>query len=252
VVGSTISSDFGYIYRSRGILIMSYSVKDAPYIGPILPQQWNYNTRFKCDCVIPFLNTHITIKQSPKGDRVGATVWDAAIVTCKYLELHYNYEKLAGKRVIELGSGVGLVGLAAALLGAKQVVLTDQKDMIEILRSNTLLNVRSSNVKVRELCWGADVRKFLPPYDMIIASDVIYEEHCIESLVKTISALSDANSTIIIGHERRGMAAEEQFYDLVSKEFDIYKEDGSRLHPTFYSSQITLCFLKKREFPTNE
>ncbi len=32
---------------------------------------------------------------------------------------------LAGKNVVDIGCGVGFLGIACALLGAKQVVLTD-------------------------------------------------------------------------------------------------------------------------------
>lgn len=35
-------------------------------------------------------------------------------------------ESVQGKRVLELGSGTGLVGLVAAALGAQQVCITDQ------------------------------------------------------------------------------------------------------------------------------
>lgn len=48
---------------------------------------------------------------------------------------------------------LGLLGIAIALLGAKLVVLTDQPNMMEILRKNVVLNVKTRNAKVKQLNW---------------------------------------------------------------------------------------------------
>ena len=83
----------------------------------------------------------IRIKQLYIGD-VGCVVWDAAIVLCKFLENTYyfpvptnvggshSHAQISnpgtvghvpsywnGKRVIDLGSGTGVVGIAAGILG---------------------------------------------------------------------------------------------------------------------------------------
>lgn len=64
----------------------------------------------------------LKLKQCYMGD-VGCVVWDAAIVLAKYLETKQFYDPStgvnhwAGKRVLELGAGTGVVGLMAATLG---------------------------------------------------------------------------------------------------------------------------------------
>ena len=51
-------------------------------------------------------------------------------------------EKLRGRQVLELGSGTGIGGIAAALLGA-QVVLTDRADTLPLLQRNVHLHAEA-------------------------------------------------------------------------------------------------------------
>jgi hypothetical protein len=66
-------------------------------------------------------------------------------VLAKYLEHHYAKDHWSGKRVLEVGAGCGLVGLALALQGA-DVVLTDRKEVVPTLQENVQRNVAGSKV----------------------------------------------------------------------------------------------------------
>ncbi len=71
-----------------------------------------------------------------KGLGTGTFVWPAAHVLAKYFERQFgDNNTLKQKRVCELGCGVGLNGIVAALLGA-EVVLTDQEVIIPCLQEN--------------------------------------------------------------------------------------------------------------------
>ena len=59
-------------------------------------------------------------EEASKG--TGLITWDGAIVLAKYLETHPTI--VHRKRVLELGAGTGVAGVAAALLGASSVLLT--------------------------------------------------------------------------------------------------------------------------------
>lgn len=61
----------------------------------------------------------LKIYQKIEGD-VNCVVWDASLVLAKYLETmsHQKSDFLSGIRVLELGSGLGVVGLTAATLGS--------------------------------------------------------------------------------------------------------------------------------------
>lgn len=69
---------------------------------------------FEVEC----LDVTLVLHQRIEGD-VSCVVWDASIVLAKYLEEIYKKQNnfLRGLSIIELGSGVGCVGLTAACLG---------------------------------------------------------------------------------------------------------------------------------------
>lgn len=119
-----------------------------------------------------------------------------------------------------LGSGTGIGGLAAAALGARVTVLTDQRPLqfsfgmtpegeVEkacLGRSDTILQLLERNaernrtvingrVMVEELLWGVDehISKVLEagPFDLVLGADVVYspEYHVQQQLLQTVSAL---------------------------------------------------------------
>lgn len=71
------------------------------------------------------------------GD-TGCVVWDGSVILAKYLEWRSQHGRFAcengqtasfpfvhGRRVLELGAGMGFVGLTCAALGARETVITD-------------------------------------------------------------------------------------------------------------------------------
>ena len=58
----------------------------------------------------------------------------------QYLEKQPNL--ISSKRVLELGAGIGLVGIAAGVLGAKEVLLTDLPYALPNMRENVRRNAR--------------------------------------------------------------------------------------------------------------
>jgi hypothetical protein len=69
----------------------------------------------------------------------GLKTWDAAVVLARLLEAQAG-SLVQGRRVLELGAGTGLSGLAAALVGASHVLLTDLPYTIPRLQANVAAN----------------------------------------------------------------------------------------------------------------
>eukprot|EP01060_Flectonema_neradi_P016485 TRINITY_DN23095_c0_g1_i1.p1 TRINITY_DN23095_c0_g1~~TRINITY_DN23095_c0_g1_i1.p1 ORF type:complete len:253 (+),score=46.85 TRINITY_DN23095_c0_g1_i1:31-759(+) len=141
-------------------------------------------------------------------DNTGAKrVWDAAVVLAAYFTGGKGGGKgkktdVKGKKIIELGSGLGYLASVMAMQGA-DVLATEMEEMLPLLARNTSIAISTARgegktsvkeVSVARLDWTThtdDIPKlpFTPPYDIILATDVIYLEEYLPPFLDTVSAL---------------------------------------------------------------
>eukprot|EP01103_Thecamoeba_quadrilineata_P015278 TRINITY_DN4774_c0_g1_i1.p1 TRINITY_DN4774_c0_g1~~TRINITY_DN4774_c0_g1_i1.p1 ORF type:complete len:203 (+),score=33.81 TRINITY_DN4774_c0_g1_i1:3-611(+) len=197
-----------------------------------------------CERHFEFFNNDIIIHQGDDGQE-GGFVWDASLVLAKFFENVDEFPPtfFKNKRVLELGSGTGLIGIILALLGA-EVIVTDLKPLLPLIEKNINANVSNSKIKVKELNWGEDVSEFEPPFDFIVGSDVVYREETFKLLIKTFSDLSNEETVIFLAHELRERK-EIQFFDLLRKKFTLQKIPDSSLDETYRSEDIGIFRIKK-------
>ncbi|WP_051160593.1 class I SAM-dependent methyltransferase [Patulibacter americanus] len=101
---------------------------------------------------------------------------------------------VAGLRILELGCGLGVTGLAAAALGAEVTATDWAPDALELLTRNAARN--GVELTVRRLDWFAAVDGPLfadpgPPaphdgWPLVVAADVLYEARHREPLLATL------------------------------------------------------------------
>ncbi|KAK8597606.1 hypothetical protein V6N13_095008 [Hibiscus sabdariffa] len=200
------------------------------------------------------LGHQLQFAQDPNSKHLGTTVWDTSTVFAKFLEKNcrkgrFCPSKLKGKRVIELGAGCGVAGFGMALLGC-DVVSTDQIEVVPLLRRNVerntsrIMQMNSNSdsfgsIKVAELDWGNEdhIKAVAPPFDYVIGTDVVYAEHLVEPLLRTIIALSGPKTTIMLGHEIRSTSVHDQMLQTWKNFFDVKivpkaKMDSKYQHPS--------------------
>ena len=135
------------------------------------------------------LNLDIEAPGWSGGYGTGGKVWSSSAVLCRWLIENASALRIEGASVLELGAGTGVVGIAAAALGASRVVLTDggSSSLLRLAKDNAARNMReedgpidkaATTVTVVGYSWG---RADLPPemttaapYDLVIGSDCTY------------------------------------------------------------------------------
>uniref|UniRef100_A0A4W3K1V1 Protein-lysine methyltransferase METTL21B-like n=2 Tax=Callorhinchus milii TaxID=7868 RepID=A0A4W3K1V1_CALMI len=160
-----------------------------------------------------FCGHNLTITQRTGKDLlVSALVWDAGIVLCHYFE-EENLQ-FHGKRVIELGSGTGIVGILAVLLGGN-VTLTDRPSVLKQMQHNVSVNIPSelaARATISPFSWGIDERDYPSDYDIVLGSDIVYNRSTFPTLLNTLKYLSNAETVTYLSSEMRKDLRAAQFY----------------------------------------
>lgn len=93
--------------------------------------------------------------------------WASGLALAQWILKHP--EQVAGKRIIDVGAGSGIVALAAKLAGAKTVVACDlDPNALQACRANAALNQLG-------LEYSTDLFSETQLYDMLFAADVLYD-----------------------------------------------------------------------------
>ncbi|KAI1362899.1 putative methyltransferase-domain-containing protein [Xylaria arbuscula] len=134
----------------------------------------------------------------------GGQLWPAGMTLARYM-LRYHAKSLAGKRILELGAGGGLVGLAVARgcdLGENHPPLhiTDQMEMFSLMKHNIALNGLEGKVEAMLLNWGEPLPPSITanPPDVILAADCVYFEPAFPLLQQTLSDLLSLRPEAVI------------------------------------------------------
>lgn len=198
----------------------------------------------------------VRIRIFPYNNDVSLRVWEAG--TCLSEFFIENPDLLAGKGIIELGSGCGLTGLAVAARCKPWFIhLTDFTEACQLnLEHNLQLNQKwlsrynypSERISSGHLEWETFAKEYLPrpkssndtlqendvavftdtlkafsQAHVLIAADVVYDVSVIDHLVNVVRCFlrdSGKSNQVIFAITKRNKATFELFFDLL-QECDI-------------------------------
>ena len=106
-----------------------------------------------------------------------------------------------GRTLLELGCGAGLVATAASLSGFRVTVSDYYEDALRFTRANAWLNHLSAPRAIL-LDWR-DLPEEPPRFDVIVASDVLYEREYGRLVADAIAALLDDSGTAYLADPGR-------------------------------------------------
>ncbi|KEY70467.1 hypothetical protein S7711_08663 [Stachybotrys chartarum IBT 7711] len=173
------------------------------------------------------------------GDSLGFKTWGSSYVLAQHLprlaatSLFRLFDETLGQsppNVLELGSGTGLTGLAAAALWRVPVALSDLPNIVTNLKTNVERNTntvvsRGGSVTAGPLTWGGgedetDQALFGTPYQfkIVLAADAVYDDDHPSLLATTIS------QHLALGSESRAVVMVPQRDDTTVRLLDAFKQ----------------------------
>jgi len=172
-----------------------------------------------------------------------AELWPSSIELARYCLQSRPYR---GMRVLELGCGVGLAGIAAAVSGAVVTMTDFEEDALLFARWNAAVNLQSGamrrNVRIRHMDWrspgGAG------DFDAVIGSDILYERRSFDPILDVLVGHLTANGCAAFTDPGRrtgvefGLRAEERGFVVRSERRSL--ERGGR------TQAITTFFLRRK------
>lgn len=104
--------------------------------------------------------------------------------------------------------------------GAGSVVITDRNP--QPAEHNLQLNSDHLDplrpVVVRELTWGQEVSSFQPPYDVLLAANVVYIEDSFPVLIQSMCDLSDSRTVLLLSCKYR-YERDSRFLEMLGERF---------------------------------
>eukprot|EP00941_MAST-03F_sp_MAST-3F-sp1_P002291 g2291.t1 len=182
----------------------------------------------------------------------GRIVWDGSVVLAKYLE--NNRELIENKKVIEVGAGTGLSGIAAAALQSKSVTLTDLPYCIPNIQRNVddsekvwakIGLQKAGKLFVAPLDWLSPGK--LEKFDVIIGADIVWLSDLVAPLVSVLEKLTNVNpeATVLLSHQTRSKQTDTLLFETLQSAGFTWNKNGEICDAKFSTDKIKVFKLRR-------
>eukprot|EP01032_Pedospumella_encystans_P016925 gene16925-19289_t len=146
------------------------------------------------------------------GVGIGGDKWPAAENFCSLITskeyITFFRSLISGRRVLELGSGNGLVGiLIDKLFQPKEMCITDHPSHMKHIERNVIQNECASTTFSLAYDWTGSVSNLgdalQKPFDVIMALECVYREDLYLPLIRAIKQQSHKNTICFLGSTRQ-------------------------------------------------
>ena len=169
-----------------------------------------------------------------------AKIWKASWVLSGYLA---DMPVRPGKRLLEIGAGVGLVSIVAASFG-HQIIMTEYNpDALNFAHANAHLN-NCPDLPIQKLDWYRP--QLDGKFDLIVASEVTYKQADFAALMQLFRSHLKPQGQIILASEMRKTG--KALFDFFKDDFDIAVQKKSIRSETT-ASRIVLFKLRFQNLP---
>ena len=156
-----------------------------------------------------FINTDDPLNGFP----LWAKIWEASAVMAQYLA---DLPVVPGERILELGAGLGVAGIVAAVLGHDVTLTEYDANALNFLRANVVLN-HCGSARVAPLDWFApDLEGH---FDMIIGSEIVYQQNAVEALGRIFQQYLSPEGKVVLAERVRPTGA--VFFEKMAGTYDI-------------------------------
>jgi predicted nicotinamide N-methyase len=133
-----------------------------------------------------------------------AELWPSGVALAR----HLAGLDLRGRRVLELGCGLALPSIAAALAGADVLATDWSEEALRFARRNATRN--GAELEVALLRWSDGLAR--TPFDLVLAADVLYERRNADELLALLpQVVAPAGAALVADpgrlHARAALAA---------------------------------------------
>jgi 2-polyprenyl-3-methyl-5-hydroxy-6-metoxy-1,4-benzoquinol methylase len=185
-----------------------------------------------------FIEEHIDSETPLHDFPLWAKVWEASWVLADFIA---GLPADPGKRFIEIGCGLGLVGVVAASFGHNVVMTEHNAEALEFARANAELN-HCSDVEILDLDWNSP--SLYGRFDYIVGSEVVYHEKDFEPLRNLFERLLKPEGEVILCEGVRRTSLD--FFKEMQRHFDLKAQQKSIRSPE-KTVLVILCRMKRKK-----
>ena len=165
-------------------------------------------------------------------------LWESAIGLARYVsELGATF---SGQHILEIGCGFGLAGIVACQAGAKVVFTDFEHDALQFALHNSQLNGIENGIFV-QMDWNTPC--FNSKFDVILASDVIYEEENWEPITRLLLNLLVSDGIAIFSEPNRKNA--DGFFKCITENGFTFEKTTCAISLDQKSAQINIYTVKR-------